>query len=124
MICNNCQTTLPDQAVACWKCGTPVATAVPPPEPLAAPKAKKGEPDLLYVILTFVITAGFFVCAGWAVPFTVWGLIIGSAKEYPQLSGLLDLLSGVGFIASAIAFFAGVWWGAYKISVRLAQAQG
>ena len=121
MICNHCQTTLPDQAVACWKCGAPVAAAVLPPEPLTAPQAKKREPDLLYVILTFVITAGFFVCAGWAVPFTVWGLIIGSAKQFPALTGLLDIISGIAFILSTFGFFAGVWWGAYKISLRLAR---
>ncbi len=132
MICDNCQTTLPDQAVACWKCGKPLVQVAPPAIPTSPPTAvlplvpskppevKKNEPDLLHVIVTFVFTAGFFVCAGWAVPFTVWGLIISSGKQYPELSGLLDVLSGVAFIVSAIGFFAGIWWGAYKISTRLA----
>ena len=113
MICQKCQTSLPEEAIACWKCGTSTAR-VPKPPPV-----KKAEPDIFLMILTFVVTGGFFVCAGWAVPFTIWGLIIGTARQYPQLSGLIDILSGAAFIASTVTFFAGIWWGAYKVLKRL-----
>ena len=101
MICANCRTTLPDEAIACWKCGAQVAVAV------AKSPAKKNAPDLLLVILTFLIASGLFVCMGWAVPFTVWGVITSSASQFPQWASILGVVSGIAFVVSAIAIFGG-----------------
>jgi uncharacterized paraquat-inducible protein A len=112
MICANCQTILPDEAKACWKCGIPLAESASVPKP-------KGETDLLMAILTFVLTAALFACVGWALPFMVWGTIVSSTKDYPQWSGVLDMFSGVSFFVTAIAFVAIVWRGSYWLITRV-----
>jgi hypothetical protein len=115
MNCENCQTTLPDEAIACWKCGAPVAASV------ALAPSKKDETDLLFVIITFVISVAFFVCAGWSVPFTIWGLVTNSTKEIPPLSELGGILSGLAFIVAAVAVFGGSWWGSYWLLKRISR---
>lgn len=116
VICANCQTALPDEAVACWKCGTQVAA------PATSTLPQKPEPDILLVLLTFIAAAAFFVCAGWAVPFTVWGMISTAAKDSPQWSDLLGILGGLAFIVTTIACFGGFWYGAYWVTKRVIAA--
>ncbi len=113
MICANCETTLPDEAIACWKCGTQLTALTggkPPP---------KDEPDVLLVLLTFVAAVAFFACAGWAVPFTVWGMITTVAKDSPEWSGVLGILGGLAFVVSTIVCFGGFWYGAYWLIKRI-----
>ncbi len=118
MICASCQTVLPDEAIACWKCGAPMAG------PASRPAVPKRPVDLLLAILTLVISIAVFVCLGWAIPFTVWGLITSTAKQYPEWSGVLEMVSGVAFVASAVGFFGGTWWGGYKVLERLTAKPG
>ncbi len=122
MICEHCQTTLPDQAIACWKCGKPVAALAAPTTPTApavqAPTSKS-EPDVLIVILAFALSAILFVCMGWAIPFTVWGKISGIATDYPQWSNLIGIISGISFVIATIGFLGGVWWGSYWLITRI-----
>ncbi len=113
MICANCQTILPDEALACWKCGTQFAA------PPAIAPAKKTEPDILLVIFTFIASVGFFACAGWSVPFAVWGMISTAAKDSPQWSGWVGILSGISFVVMTIACFGGFWWGSYWVIKRV-----
>jgi ribosomal protein L40E len=113
MICENCRTTLPDDAIACWKCGARLA-----------PPARQAGPDVLLAILTFVIAGALFACVGWSVPFTVWGLINSAAKDSPQWSGVLGIVSGMAFVLAALAFFGGVWWGSYWLIARLTAKPG
>ncbi len=171
MICVTCQTTLPDEAVACWKCGSPTRggthaeagaaapTATPvssqsplePPSPAAsqspsaqllpvpgssavAPPAipptpvapqpadtpqQKGAHDLLLFILTFVGNAAFFICAGWSVPFAIWGNILTTAKQNPEWASVIDVVSGVALVLSGLVFFLGCWLGSYWVILRL-----
>ncbi len=118
MICANCQMTLPEEAVACWKCGTPIAA------PAAQAAAPKRPVDPLLLILTLLISVGVFVCLGWAIPFTIWGLITSSAKQYPEWSGILDIVSGAAFVLSALGFFGGTWWASYQVLQRLTAKPG
>ncbi len=113
MICSHCLTELPDQAVACWKCGEqtqgkPTATSKP-----------LGGADPLLVILTLLFSVAFFICMGWAIPFTIWGNMITASKEHPDWSGLLDIVSGIAFYASAVGLFIVSWWGSYQLVFRL-----
>jgi hypothetical protein len=113
MICANCETTLPDEAIACWKCGTQISaltSGTPPP---------RNEPDILLVLLTFVAAVAFFACAGWAVPFTVWGTITTAAKDSPEWSAVLGILGGLAFVVSTIVCFGGFWYGAYWLTKRI-----
>lgn len=182
MICANCQTTLPDEAVACWKCGSgtrgaaaardrvapaggdtpapgavpassPSSAAQPPPSnspssiapqrsvalslalaspaivapttaphtPTAAAPApeQKGAHDLLLVIITFVGNAAFFICAGWSVPFAIWGNLRNAAKQNPEWTGIVDVVSGVALLVSGLVFFLGCWLGSYWAILRL-----
>ena len=104
MICENCQTTLPDQAVACWKCGKPVTP------PTVTTKRKKPPIDPLVAVFTLVLSAVFFGCIGWAIPFTVWGKISNAATDFPQWAQLLGAISLVAGVASALLVFVGLWW--------------
>ncbi len=182
MICGNCQTTLPDEAVACWKCGLPtkgrastpsgaptagrtstappdappssaasqpsvvppistpsslapsiapqipLAPQLPVPEPLspapaqsslAAAPGQKGAHDLLLFIVTFVGNAAFFICAGWSVPFAIWGNILSVAKQNPEWANVIDVVSGVALVISGLVFFLGCWLGSYWVILRL-----
>ena len=114
MNCEKCQTILPDEAIACWKCGTPVAETVQAPP-------QKDESDLLLAILTFVLSVAFFVCAGWSIPFTLWGLISTSVNGSSLLASLSSILSGLAFVASTIAVFGGCWWGCYWLLKRISR---
>ena len=114
MNCAKCQTTLPDEAIACWKCGAPVAASI-------AQLPKQDESDLLLALLTFGISIAFFVCAGWSVPFTLWGLISNSAQGSSLLASLSGILSGLAFVMSTIAVFGGCWWGSYWLLKRIAR---
>lgn len=113
MNCANCETPLPDEAIACWKCGTPVAASAAHAPP------RKAEPDILLILLTFAAAVAFFACAGWAVPFTVWGMITTAAKDSPEWSGLLGILGGLAFVVATIACFGGFWYGAYWLTQRV-----
>ncbi len=113
MICQSCDTVLPDEARACWKCGTQIAATV------ANAPAKNTDLDLLLKILTFLVACALFVCVGWSVPFMVWGTITSAANQYPQWSGLSGVVSGIAFVAAAIVFFGGVWWGTYWLLKRV-----
>ena len=106
MKCKNCQTILPDEAIACWKCGTKVE------RPATTAPRKKEKPDILIVAAAFIIAAVFFACLGWSIPFMVWGMITSSAKN-SQWSDLMGVVSGISFVATTIAIFGGVWWGSY-----------
>ncbi|MDE3091996.1 MAG: hypothetical protein KGJ80_21700, partial [Chloroflexota bacterium] len=64
-------------------------------------------------------TVMFFVCAGWAVPFTVWGQISTASADSPQWAGLIGVVSGVAFVVATIATFGGFWWGAYWLLTRV-----
>lgn len=147
MICAGCQTTLPDEAVACWKCGTPTgrgATAspvarpsTPPniapssvlpvhtlPQPAGSPPAataaeERSAHDLLLLIVTFVGNAVFFVCAGWAVPFAIWGNIVSTGKQNPEWASAIELGSGVALVISGLVFFLACWLGSYWVIMRL-----
>lgn len=118
MICASCQTPLPEEAIACWKCGAPIGASAPQ---AALPKRPV---DPLLVVLTLLVSVGVFVCLGWAIPFTIWGLITSSAKQYPEWSGILDIVSGAAFVLSALGFFGGTWWGSYQILERLTAKSG
>ncbi len=113
MICASCQTPLPEEAIACWKCGRLVVPAAP------AATAAKRPVDLLLVVIALLISVAVFVCLGWAVPFTVWGLITTAGKQYPEWSGAFSIISGAAFILSGLGFFGGTWWGGYKFLERL-----
>lgn len=122
MICGICQTNLPDEAIACWKCGSPISERPEgPAKPNVPPnsRAKKDKIDPLFVVLTLLISVALFVCVGWAIPFTVWGSVIAYSGQFPQWSSTIDALSGVLFYASAVGVFAGTWWGSYQILRRL-----
>ena len=121
MICENCQTTLPDQAVACWKCGKPVAQSTaaarqpiptpPAPETPLKPKVKKKAPiDPVVAVFTMIASVIFFACIGWAVPFTVWGKINSAFADYPQWAQTVGILSTALGVLSAFVLFVGVWW--------------
>lgn len=116
MICATCQIHLPEQAVACWKCGTPleaVPAAVPVlTGPLSRPKAVH---DPLLIVITFFISVALFICVGWTRPFTVWGTIVSGGKEDPGLGTFIAIASGAEFIVSTIGTFAITWWGSYTI---------
>ncbi len=112
MICEHCKTSLPDDAVACWKCGTPTPKAQQSPN--AKPKA-----DVLHILASFFIAAVFFVCVGWTVPFTVFGMISTAANDLPQWASVSGIASGIILIGTAIAFIALTWWGAYWVITRL-----
>lgn len=113
MICANCQTSLPDEAVACWKCGTPLAgTAKDAP-------GKPSEPDVLLALLTFFAALIFFACAGWSIPFAIWGNLSTAAKDSPQWSSLLGIVSGLAFIVATVACLGGAWWGSYWLIKRI-----
>ena len=112
MNCDKCQTTLPDEAIACWKCGAPVAASI-------AQLPKQDESDLLLAILTLGISIAFFICAGWSVPFTLWGLISNAVQEPSPLASSSGILSGLVFIGSTLAIFGGCWWGSYWLLKRI-----
>ena len=116
MICSNCQTELPDEAIACWKCGEQMSCS-----PAKSAKHKDGV-DPLLVILTLLFSVAFFVCLGWAIPFTIWGNIITVSKDHPEWSALLDMVSGIAFYVSAVGLFIFSWWGSYKLVFRLMKA--
>ena len=104
MICENCQTPLPDQAVACWKCGKPVARP-------AAPAPKKQKPiDPLVAVFTLFFSAVFFGCIGWSVPFTVWGKLNSAVTDFPQWAQAMSVISTIAGVAAALITFVGVWW--------------
>jgi len=106
MICENCQTSLPDEAIACWKCGKPVKKPGTPPTP-----PRKQKPiDPLVAFFTLLFSAGFFGCVGWAVPFTVWGKLSNAATDFPQWAQTLNVVSTVAGVASALVTFVGIWW--------------
>ncbi len=109
MICESCQTTLPDEAIACWKCGKPITQSATAPLPGAEPH-KKTKIDPLVAVFTLVLSAVFFACFGWAVPFTVWGKITNFAADYPQWAQVFGVISGIAGVASALITFVGVWW--------------
>ncbi len=112
VVCDNCHTTLPDSAVACWKCGKQFSSASPP-----APR--KSGPDLLLAIVTLPIAVISFACLGWTIPFTLWGLVVSSASQYPGWSGLLGALGAILFVLATVAVIGGTWWGAYWILNRV-----
>jgi hypothetical protein len=113
MLCDNCQTELPDEAAACWKCGK-LFKSVAAPTPL-----KKQEPDSLLLVGTFVFSGIFFICGGWAFPFTVWGKMVEYTSHYPEWSSVTGVLSGALFIVTAIAVFGVLWWGSYWLIKRI-----
>ncbi len=109
MICENCQTTLPDEALACWKCGKPTGQPTTVAQPTSPPH-KKTRIDPLVAVFTLLISAVFFACFGWAVPFTVWGRITNIGADYPQWAQVFGVVSGIAGVASALITFIGVWW--------------
>lgn len=115
MICENCQTTLPDEALACWKCGKPVAQPGMPP----APRKKLKPIDPVVAFITLLLSAVFFGCAGWAVPFTVWGKLTNAASDFPQWAQALSILSTVAGVLSALVTFLGFWWLSAWLITRL-----
>ncbi len=119
MICASCQTPLPEEAIACWKCGKLALPAPPAAAPAPAAPLAKRQLDLLLALITLLISVAVFVCLGWAVPFTVWGLITSFGRQYPEWSAAFGIVSGAAFILSALAFFGGTWWGCYKLLQRL-----
>lgn len=139
MICKNCQTTLPDQAVACWKCGKPIAQLVaqpvaPTPHPVQAPpapetplkpKIKKKPPiDPIVAVFTMIASVIFFACIGWAVPFTVWGKTAEIFKDRPDLAQMSSVLGTAGGVLSGLILFVGVWWVSAWIITRLIRSSG
>lgn len=118
MICENCQTTLPDQALACWKCGKPMTPPVTAPLPIAKPR-KMPKIDPLIALFTLIFSTVFFACVGWAVPFTVWGKLTNVATDFPQWAQALGVISGVAGVVSALLTFVGVWWGSAWLITRI-----
>ena len=112
MICENCKTLLPDDAVACWKCGTRIA---PSPETLPA----KPQRDVLHMLAAFFVAVGLFACVGWPLPFVVWGGISSAASSMPQWASMSGIASGVILFGTAIAFVALTWWGSYWVIARM-----
>jgi ribosomal protein L40E len=112
MICENCKTVLPDDAVACWKCGTRTPLT---PETLS-PKPKR---DILHMLASFFVAIGVFVCFGWTVPFAVFGNISSAASSLPQWASISGVASGPIMIGTAVAFVALTWWGSYWVISRL-----
>ncbi len=132
MICSSCQTQLPEEAVACWKCGEALQPTTGLPVPVRrsdAARAHSGgfrrirdglaQADPLLVVLTLLFNAAFFICFGWAVPFTIWGNIVELSKQYPEWSALLEIASTSTLLVSAVTFFIGTWWGEYQLIHRL-----
>ncbi len=118
MICESCQTALPDEALACWKCGKSIAApTVAPPE--ARKPHKKPKIDPLVAVFTLLFSAVFFACFGWAIPFTVWGRITNIGADYPQWAQIFGVVSGILGVASALLTFVGVWWGSAWLITRI-----
>lgn len=112
MICKNCQTELPDSAVACWKCGTPTAVLG------QAPDAKPPR-DVLHVVASFLVAAVLFICIGWPLPFVVWGNLSAAASHLPQWASVSGIASGIVLIGTALAFIALAWWMSYWVITRM-----
>lgn len=112
MICANCKTTLPDDAVACWKCGTPTSQAPRTPE-------SKPKPDILHVLAAFFVAVVSFACVGWPLPFVIWGGISQVASHSPQWASVSGIASGAIMIGTTIAFLALTWWAFYWVIARL-----
>ncbi len=113
VVCDNCHTTLPDDAVACWKCGRQFSLAHP------QKSYKSSGPNLAIAVVTFPIALAFFACLGWSIPFTLWGLTVSLGGQNPNGSGLLGAVGAILFAISSIALIGGAWWGAYWIVNRV-----
>ena len=109
MICSSCQTTLPDEAIACWKCGKPLAPSVAAPASTSKPRKKKPI-DPIVAFLTLIGSTVFFGCIGWSVPFTVWGKLNNAAADFPQWAQFLGAISTIAGVVAALITFVGIWW--------------
>ncbi len=118
VVCDNCHTTLPDNAVACWKCGRQFPSAH-----LSAPLKPSG-PNIAIAVVTFPIALAFFACLGWSIPFTLWGLTVSLGGQNSDGSGLLGAVGTILFAISSIALIGGAWWGAYWIVNRVNNSTG
>jgi hypothetical protein len=112
MICANCKTTLPDNAVACWKCGKPTSQT---PQSFGS----KQKPDILHILASFFVAVVLFACVGWPLPFVVWGGISSAASGMPQWASVSGIASGIILFGTAIAFVALTWWGSYWVIARM-----
>jgi hypothetical protein len=112
MTCKNCQTALPDGAVACWKCGARVDLS-PETMPTKPPR------DILHVLGSFLVAVVLFACMGWTVPFAVFGNISVAARNYPQWENISGYASGIIMTLTALAFVGMTWWGSYWVISRL-----
>lgn len=105
MICEHCKTVLPDDAVACWKCGTPTVRA-------NRRSVAKPPRDVLHILSAFFVAVFSFVCVGWPLPFVV-------VSNLPLWMGMGGPAYGIVLISTTIAFVGFAWWVAYWVITRL-----